>query len=338
MSKPRIFAIVTGGTVVQKPNRSGALRPVQINPFDRIPGLSRIVNLEVASFEPLIDSTEMTHEDRAKIATMIHEVSRDYDGFVIVHGTDTMHYTASALTFMVQGLGKPIIITGGQFPIFSPKTDAKRNLFAAIEAASMDIGEVAIVFGNALLRGPRSIKFDEEGLDAFDSPRCPHIGKLGISIDLSETRRKRFDGESHLFTDFDTNLAIFYPGSGASVSVLDSTIENPNIHGLAFIGFGAGNVPKIYYPGIEKARGLGKPIVVVTECLRGRADMKLYEVGAGALKLGAISGGDMTVQAAFMKVMYALGREKRITEPLARIEAVKAIIHRDYANEIHLIQ
>ena len=333
----KILVIETGGTIAQKKGRDGVFRPTgsPITPLVR--GLAKFAEIQVEQLPKLIDSTNMLTDQRAALAKKIYQVAYKYDGYVIVHGTDTMADTAAALTFMIQGLGKPIMITGSQLSIYDERTDGRANLSAAVQAATQDYGEVGIVFGNGVFRGPRTIKFDEEDKNAFLSPRTPPIGKVGIVVEPSEGRISRFNGEVRLFTKFDTNIGFVYPMSGVSVDTFSSQVNQKNIHGFVFVGFGAGNIPEIYYKGIEQATKLHKPIVVVTQCLKGAADMGIYEVGTVPLQLGAISGGDMTMQTAAQKLMYALGKVMfSDVSPKDRIDYVKQIIHTIYAKEIEV--
>jgi len=337
MAKPRVLVIETGGTIAQKRGRDGVFRPADECVTPRVKGISRIADIQVERLSRLIDSTNMLTDERAALAEKVYANAEEYDGFVIVHGTDTMADTAAALTFMIQGLGKPIVLTGSQISIYEPRTDGIGNISSAIRAATMDFGEVAIAFGNGIYRGPRSIKDDEEGFNAFLSPRTPPIGKIGIVIDAAENRIRRFRSEVRLFTGFDTNIAFVYPASGISTDTFTSQVRQDSIHGFVFVGFGAGNIPKTYYPGIEEAAKSNKPVVVVTQCIKGAADMGIYEVGSVPRKLGAISGGDMTMPTATQKLMYALGRARQEgIEPGRVIDFVRKIIQTIYAKEMEV--
>ncbi|MCC7570501.1 asparaginase [Candidatus Micrarchaeota archaeon] len=305
MTKPRVLVIETGGTIAQTKGKDKILR---ISPK---PVTSEVINkfhnidIDVERMKP-IDSTEMKTEDRVQIAKIIYDNVNNYDGFVVVHGTDTMADTSAALTYMLQDVGKPIILTGSILPLEHPRTDGYYNLESAITIATLDIGEVAIVFGNGIYRGSRTVKIDSGAFSAFDSPRSLKIGENEINIKLAPTRIQRFEGNSKLFTEFDTNISIFYPVSGVNTNDFDLRVENPNIHGIVFVGVGKGNISEEYYRGIKKAKELDKPVVIVSECLKGTVE-GTYEVGAIPLQLGAISGKDLTLQAAVQKLMYALG-------------------------------
>lgn len=333
--KPRVLVIETGGTIAQVRGRDGIWRAGNDPVTPKIKGLGRIADVKVERLATLIDSTNMLTDQRAKLARMVYEKRTEFDGFVIIHGTDTMADSAAALTFMLQGLGKPIVLTGSQLPLVNPRSDGSANVHAAVKAATMDYGEVVIAFGNHILRGPRAIKFDEEGFNAFGSPRTPPVGKVGIVIEPSEHRIPRSQHETRIFTDFDTSIGFFYPMSGTSVDMFISQVRQTEVHGFVLVGFGAGNIPDVYYGAISEATQLHKPIIVVTQCLQGAADMGIYEVGAVPLKLGAIPGGDMTMQTATQKLMYALGRAKFENIPPEKlVEFVRGIIHTSYAKEI----
>ncbi|MDO8554782.1 MAG: asparaginase [Candidatus Micrarchaeota archaeon] len=337
LKKPRVLVIETGGTIAQKRSRDGVFRPAEneANLIDRIKSVFRFADVKTEKLAKMIDSTNMLTEQRAMIANIIYHNANEFEGFVITHGTDTMADTAAALTFMLQDLGKPIVLTGSQISIYEPRSDGMGNLIAAIRTATQDYGEVVIAFGNGVWRGPRTIKDDEEGFNAFLSPRTPQIGKIGITIEPDYGRIKRHKAETRLFTKFDTSIGFFYPMSGVSVDTFSAQVRDPNIHGFVMVGFGAGNIPEVYYEGIKEATRVHKPVLVVTQCLKGAADMGIYEVGAVPLRLGAISGGDMTMQTATQKLMYALGRANvEKVGDTRRIDFVKHIIYTDYAHEI----
>ncbi len=298
-----------------------------------------MADLEIKLLNPTIDSTNMLTSQRAELATYIYESAHKFDGFVISHGTDTTSDTAAALTYMVQGLGKPIVLTGSQLSVFEEldRTDGRGNLFSGIITATQDYGEVCVAFGNNVFRGPRVIKFDEEGFQAFMSPRTYPIGEIGIEIRPMEFRitREQGRGELRLFTDFNPKIAFLYLMSGVDPKPFLNQVNDPDVHGIVLVGFGAGNVPSTYYDGLKLAQELHKPTVVVTQCLKGRADMGIYETGSKPLELGVIPGGDMTMQAATQKLMYALGLSNAQGIPdERRVEFVQRIIHTQYGKDI----
>ncbi|MBU0586178.1 asparaginase [Candidatus Micrarchaeota archaeon] len=333
----RVLAITTGGTIAATPGKFG-LRPTEkkqdvISLVRKHLQKMKIV-VEVKHLKP-VDSTNMLTAHRKEIATIIFQNAHGFDGFVITHGTDTMVDTAAALTFMIQRLGKPIVLTGSQISAYKPRTDGINNMLAAFEIATQDFGEVLIAFGNHIIRGPRAIKYDEQGFNAFQSTRVQPIGKIGIDIRPHVHRIKRFNGDPILFTDFDTNIGFFHPMSGVDHHRFEDMVSDKMIHGLVVVGFGAGNISEAYYNGISMATKMNKPIIVVTQCLEGGAEMGIYEVGTRPLELGAISGEDMTMQTATQKLMYALGRIRAESiAPEEIINYVKRITHMNYAEEI----
>lgn len=329
-AKNNILIINTGGTFGFKPNKEGGLAVIDKNILatKKFQDILARYNYEVISLTP-IDSTNMSTPYRAEIAKIIHENSQKFDGFVVLHGTDTMVHTAAALNYMLNGgFGKPIVLTGSQISGYERRTDATTNFIAALELATMDIGEIVIAFGNDVIKGVRAIKFSENKFDAFKTFRYSSIGCIGIKIQLSDQQIKRYSGISSLFTGFDTHIAYFVPASGVEPNIFLEVVENPDIHGILMVGYGAGNIPNIYYLGIEKAIKMHKPVLILTECLEGTAEMGLYEAGCTPLKLGGISGYDMTPSAAVQKLMFALGlANTNNIEPAKRIEYVRNVIH-----------
>ena len=332
MKKPKVLVLGTGGTVSQKRGRDGVFRPADEPYIKKVRHLGKYAEV---TFEQVanIDSTNMTTEQRARVATLIFQSYQDYDGFVVIHGTDTMADSAAALSLMLQDLGKPIVLTGAQISIFEPDTDAEHNIYRSVRAATSDVGEVCICFGEYLLRGNRSVKIHESGFNAFESPKIGPIGENGIELILKEHRIKRFNGDPRLFTEFDTHVEVYHQGSGTSTSIFERAVMDQEVHGMVIVGYGAGNVQSRLVPGIKKATELGKPAVVVTGCLVGAADMNVCEVGSEPIKAGAIPGGDMTLETSLQKLMYSLGRAREY-EGKKKIEVVKSLLHRNYCGEI----
>ncbi|MEK6910246.1 MAG: asparaginase domain-containing protein [Nanoarchaeota archaeon] len=346
MSKPKVLLIKTGGTVSQKPNRKGEMVPYKRDYMHLVGGLEQLADLDVINAGNL-DSTDMEtvrpadskKKAREDIAKIIYKNSSGYDGFVVVHGTDTMAETAAALTYMIQGLGKPIIMTGAQRSIWTPRSDAPNNIYGAVQAATKNVGEVAVCFGNYLLRGTRVVKTDEEGFDAFSTPGISPIGKMTAlkeGIRLESNRITRMDGDPHLFTDFENKIFHYVHVSGADVGKdLMNIARSSNNKAIILGSFGAGNLPSKLLDFIKASGDNGKPVYVYTNCQTGAADMGIYSVGAAPLKVGARPAGDMTLEALGQKMMYALGRanqEKLIGDD--RIKFVESIIKRPYNGDI----
>ena len=347
----KVLLIKTGGTIGQKPNSQGILEPSADEYIQKVEGLHDLADIEVKDLGN-IDSTNMETnlkltaptgtertKDRADIARVIYENAFKYDGFVIAHGTDTMAETAAALTYMLPDLKKPIILTGSQRLIWVPRSDGQNNLYTAVQAATKDLGEVAIAFGNYVVRGTRARKVDEEGYDAFLTPGVEPLGKLTAlseGIRLADHRVSRGDFDPRIFTDFDTNIFHYSHISGATVDkVLMDIVAHGSIHGILMSGFGAGNIPDRLIPFIKSARELGKPVFVYTSCDTGAADMGIYSVGAAPLEAGAKPAGDMTLEALGQKVMYAIGRAS--SEGLQgeeKLQFVESIIRKPYNGDI----
>lgn len=310
--KKKIFAISTGGTIEQKPNINRSLTPANVNIFEIVEGLDEIADVTTIKTASL-DSTNMTTQQRATLAEQVYNNYHYYDGFVIAHGTDTMVETAAALTYMLQGLGKPVVLTGAQKSVFARVSDAPKNIVHAIKTATMDLGEVVITFGDNILRGVRAIKTNEHGFNAFTTPRVPALGHIGHDFldvnqrNLAPHRARQHDGHPEYFVDFETGIACYQSVSGADIDLLNLYEESKEVKGVVFCGFGAGNVPTKLLPGLERIITAHKPVVVITPCIEGEAST-VYQVGAQAQQAGAIVARDLTREAATQKLMYALGK------------------------------
>ncbi|MFA6072571.1 MAG: asparaginase [Candidatus Woesearchaeota archaeon] len=337
INNKKILLIQTGGTISQEKGPNGAFRPSEKNILEFVPSIYELATIETIKTAN-IDSTNMETSDRAMLANTIYKNHLKYDGFVITHGTDTMADTAAALNYMLQNLGKPIVLTGSQKSIFVPASDAQNNLYNAITTATMDIGEIVIAFGDKIVRGNRADKINERGLNAFDSPRIPPVGEIGIDILLKSHRIKRSNGDPILFTNFDTDIEFYQQASGTSTRIFEGYVKNNKIHGIVIGGYGAGNVQTRLIPYIKDATKKGKPVIVVTKSQLGAAEMGRYDVGSDALIAGAIPAGDLTTEAATQKLMYALGRaNKDKYQGIERLEFIKTLIHRPYAKDMTTI-
>ena len=256
-----------------------------------------------------IDSSDMQPEGWIEIARTIHDNLPNYDGVVVVHGTDTMAYTASALAYLLPDLDRPVILTGSQRPLDRVRSDARENLIDAFQLASLPIPEVGLAFASQLLRGCRSTKIDAWGLDAFASPMCAPLAELGVDIDvadhvLSPRQREPFDGRLEQRV---LGVRLF---PGLDPMLLKGALD-AGVRGLVLKAFGAGNVPTVgrsIIPVIEKASRMDVPVVIVSQCYRAHVDLARYSGGSAAFAAGAIGGGDMTDEAALTKLMVALGR------------------------------
>jgi len=365
MAIPNILVLQTGGTIGQVRNSKGVLNPSQRDYLHLIRGISlkrgqnlsstkdrvklyenRTYSLKGTNTSPLIhfdalqtaniDSTNMETSQRADIAKIIYKNAHDYDGFVVIHGTDSMADSGAALPLMLRNLNKPVVLTGSQKSIYNTGSDADVNVVHAIETATMDLGEVVIAFGDKIVRGNRAIKVNEQGFNAFDSPWVAPIGEIGIDIMLKDHRYTRSDGDPILFTDFCNNVESYAPKSGSNTSAFRrGYVDNDDVEGIVFVGLGAGNINEKYNEDIKRAVQAGKPVLIVTNCLEGAADSGIYGVGSAPLLAGAQPAGDMTAESINQKLMYALGRVKAKGVPTNKIpESVDRIIRRPYAGEI----
>ena len=314
---PRVLVLHTGGTLMMRAHQASSSSEATLTPdvYGRdltaeLPGLLRIADLETRILFTM-DSGDMQPADWTAIAREVHGAVADpsIDGIVIVHGTDTMAYSASALALLLGPLPKPVVLTGAQRPLVDARTDARENLIDAVLVATLRVPEVTIAFASRALRGVRATKRDAWAFDAFDSPNCAPLVELGLGVDVA----KHVRGEAPL-APFDARLDArvlavrVFPG--LEPSLLRGAIR-AGVRGLVLEAYGSGNLPHLkgsLIPVLEEARDGGVPVLVVSQCLRGFVDMSAYAGGAEAKKAGAISGGDMTVEAAIAKLMVGLGR------------------------------
>ncbi len=256
-----------------------------------------------------LDSSDMQPHHWVELATIVHESLPRYDGVVVVHGTDTMAYTASALALMLPGLDRPVVLTGAQKPLQDVRTDARANLVDACHVASMAIPEVGILFDSRLLRGCRATKLDAWGLTAFGSPACPPLAELGVGVQVGpHVLPKRPLGPFDPRIEPRVLSVRIFPG--LDPALLHGALKS-GVRGIVIEAFGAGNIPTIersLVPVIDAATKSDVPVVVASQCARGLVDLNRYKGGAAARDAGAIGAGDMTVEAALTKLMITLGR------------------------------
>lgn len=322
-----ILIIYTGGTIgmVHEPV-SGALVPFNFDHIlQQVPELRRFdFRIDTLTFSPLIDSSEITPDHWVKLSEIIAEKYHSYNGFVILHGTDTMAYTASALSFMLRNLYKPVILTGSQLPIGVLRTDGKENLITSAEIAASEISgkpavpEVCIYFENRLYRGNRTTKLSAEHFKAFDSPNYPPLAEAGIDIKyntdviLYPTVRQNLK----VITDYSSDVAVLKLFPGITARLAERILETPGLKGVVLESYGAGNAPtqKDFIDKIASFCNRGGVVVNVTQCFRGSVNQSIYKTGRALTDAGVISGNDMTTEAAITKLMIVTGSVQARTD------------------------
>lgn len=318
----KILLIYTGGTIgMMQDAKSGSLKPFNFKHLTKqVPELNRFqLDLHSVSFKRPIDSSNMHPRIWVELAEIIEKNYNDYDGFVILHGSDTMSYTAAALSFMLENLSKPVILTGSQLPIGVIRTDGKENLITAIEIAAAKnkngkplVPEVAIYFEYELYRGNRTLKYNSEHFDAFKSPNYPVLAEAGVHINYN------FNAISHASTkkltvhkELDNDILVFNLFPGISKKITQSVLTAPGIKAIILHSFGAGNAPtdEWFVDLLKKLIDKGVIIYNVTQCLEGRVVQGKYQTSVQLQKIGVVSGEDITLEAAVTKLMFLLGQK-----------------------------
>ncbi len=314
----RILLIYTGGTIGMGRNpKNGVLEPLDLSHLlNTMPEMSQLgAEIDVIQFTPPIDSSDMTPHLWARLAGLIQNNYATHDGFVILHGTDTMAYTASALSFMLQNLTKPVILTGSQLPMGVLRTDGKENVITSIELAAMrradgrpTVPEVCIYFGGRLLRGNRATKIDANGFVAFDTFNFPHLCDAGVDFRFHPHRilTPQWDKPLQVYPEMNPNVIVFSLFPGIQASLVEHVINATDLRGIVLRTYGSGNAPQSPWLRQLLAEAIERGIAVVniSQCVSGSVAMERYDTGYHLQEMGVVSGYDSTVEAAVTKLMH----------------------------------
>ncbi len=321
--KSSLLLIYTGGTIGMKEDPSiQALRPFDFSQIlAEVPELRKFAyKIDSYTFDPLIDSSDVEPSSWKTLVQIIEERYDDYDGFVILHGTDTMAYSASALSFMIEGLTKPVIFTGSQLPIGVPRTDGKENLISAVEiaAAKDDDGhalapEVCICFDNVLMRGNRTTKINSSNFRAFRSENLPPLAEAGISIRYNNDliiKPACWDQRPVFHKNIDTRVSILKIHPGITPQVVKDILCSQDSRAVIIETYGAGNAPSRgwFINLVREAAEMGKVLLNVTQCIAGSVDMDIYATGKCLKEAGVLNGYDCTTEGALAKLFHLLGQ------------------------------
>jgi len=311
--------------------QTGSLNPIDFrNISDHLPVLKNFrFGIEPISFDPLCDSSNFTPEIWVKIANTIEENYEKHDGFVILHGTDTMAYTASALSFMLENLTKPVILTGSQLPVGLVRTDGRENIISSIELAAAKenglsvIQEVCVYFNNKLTRGNRTTKFSTENFSAFQSPNYPELVDVGLHLKFNygSIIRNTTGKKLKVHRRFDQNVAILKIFPGITQKSVRAVLDTEGVRGVILESFGAGNAPTSRWFLDELKRYIDKGGIIynVSQCGGGTVQMGIYETSREMISLGVVSGHDITFEASVAKLMFLLANSSSREEVIAKL-------------------
>lgn len=320
MNKKKVLIIYTGGTIGMKRSKNGYV-PIEgylLNAISAIDDMHRndAPAWDLVEMSPLLDSSDITVNEWNKIAEVVYKHYREYDGFVILHGTDTMAYTASALSFILDGLDKPVVLTGSQIPLSEIRSDGRENLVTSLLIAAEGVArEVCLYFSGKLLRGNRATKISADHLVAFDTPNYPHLAEVGITINYNRSALRvteKRELKLRPFSNIPIGVLKVFPG--IQFGLFESIITN-KLSGIVLETFGAGNIPSSggeLIPIIKRAFDGGTVVVVCSQCPSGTVSLGAYETSSQLKNAGAVSGVDMTCEAAVTKLyhLFSLGIPK----------------------------
>ncbi len=320
--------------------QTGALETFNFNLLlEEVTELKRFdYHISTITFDPPIDSSDMGVEHWSKLVQIIEKNYEAFDGFVILHGTDTMAYTASALSFMLENVGKPVILTGSQLPIGTLRTDGKENLITAVEIAAAKredgtpmVPEVCIFFKEKLMRGNRTTKINAERFNAFRSFNYPDLATAGINIKYNEQAIRKPDTKQPLKTHYtvDPNVVVLTLFPGIQQSLVHAVLNIPGLKAVVLRTFGAGNAPQLkwFVKELQEAANRGILLVNITQCQAGSVQMGLYGTSLPLLEAGVVSGYDSTPECAITKLMFLLGQD-------LPAEELRRMVKEDLAGEI----
>lgn len=326
----KILLLFCGGTLVMERNEEEALAvPEKERAINMVlnlePRLAETTEIEVAYIDN-IDSTNMTPNHWDSISMMIADNYEKYDGFVITHGTDSMAYTASALSFSMVDLGKPVVLTGSQIPGHRLESDARRNFINAVKLAKENVSGVYIVFDKRIILGARASKVSESKLDGFSSINTSDHGEIRIQMRLSDKVQARHNAPLLLRTGFEPMISVVSLTPSKAPASLLALLRSDFTRGIVLQAYGSGNIPYSFHRVFEEAKELSVPLIVRSQCLNGQTAMKKYDVGLRALRMGVIEAKDMSLEATATKLMWALHHHS--------YEEIREVMHRNFVGEI----